>query len=81
MTKKVRVYSSENCPYCVHLKDFLKEHDIKFEEVDVGKDQEAAMEMVNKTGQMGIPVIEIGDKIIIGFDKEEIKKELGIKEK
>lgn len=77
---KVKVYSTPVCPYCVMAKDFLREHKIDFEDIDVAKDREAAKAMIEKSGQMGVPVIEIEDKIIIGFNKEEIKKALGIKE-
>ncbi len=77
---KVKVYSTNTCPYCVVAKEFLKDHKIEFEEVNVQEDQEAAREMVAKTGQMGVPVIEINGKIIIGFDKEAVKRELKIKE-
>jgi len=73
---KIIVYSTENCPYCHQLKDFLKEHNIKFTGIDVSKDQEKAKEMIEKSGQMGVPVMDIDGKIIIGFDKEKIKKEL-----
>ena len=76
----VKVYSTAVCPYCVMAKDFLKEHGIEFEDIDVSKDRAAAREMIEKSGQMGVPVIEIGDKIIIGFNKPEMIKALGIEE-
>ena len=57
-------------------KDFFSERKIEFEEIDVSKDQEKAEEMVKLSGQMGVPVIKIGDKIIIGFDKEKIESVL-----
>jgi len=60
-------------------KDFLKANKVKFEDIDVEADAEAAKEMVEKTGQMGVPVIDIDGKIIIGFDKEALKKALKIK--
>ena len=60
------------------LKDFLKGRNIPFENVDVGADREAAQEMMAKSGQMGVPVVDIEGKIIVGFKKEEIIKELGI---
>lgn len=78
-SKKVIVYSTQTCPYCFMVKDFLKEHKVKFEDIDVGRDPFKAQEMIKKSGQMGVPVVEIGKKIIVGFDKEAIKKELGIK--
>ncbi len=77
---KVRVCSSKTCPYCTMEKDFLKQNKIEFEDVDVSDDQKAANEMVKKSGQMGVPVTEIdGKTIIVGFDKEKLKKILGIK--
>ena len=76
---KVKVYSTKMCPFCVLAKEFLKAHNVKFEEVDVGEDQEAAQEMIEKSGQMSVPVIEIGKKIIVGFNQERLKKELKIK--
>jgi glutaredoxin-like YruB-family protein len=73
---KVKVYSTPTCPYCHMAKDFLKEHKIEFEDINVAEDHNAAKEMIEKSGQMGVPVIEIGDEIIVGFDKEKIKKAL-----
>jgi glutaredoxin len=61
------------------VKDFLTENKIKFKEIDVGKDRKAAIEMVNKSGQTGVPVIDIDGTIIIGFDRDAIKKVLKIK--
>ncbi len=77
MAKTVKVYTTSTCPYCTMVKTFLKEKNITFEEVDVGRDRIAAKEMVDKTGQMGVPVVEIDGKIIVGFDKEVISRELG----
>ena len=76
---RVKIYSTPTCPYCHMAKDFLKENGISFEDIDVAQNHEAAHEMVEKSGQMGVPVIEINGKIIIGFDREAIKKELGLK--
>lgn len=67
------------CPYCDSLKIFLKEHDIEFEELNI-EDEKIAQELVTKTNQIGIPVIEIDDKIVIGFDKQKICQLLKIKE-
>ena len=71
---KVKVYSTSTCPWCHKAKDFLKEKNVKFEDIDVGADQKAANEMLEKSGQMGVPVIDIDGKIIVGFDKEEMEK-------
>lgn len=78
MAKKVTVYSTSTCPYCHMLKDFLKEKNIVFEDIDVGADPVKAKEMIKKSGQMGVPVTEIDGKIITGFNKEAISQELGI---
>ncbi len=75
---KVKVYTTPACVYCVTLKKFLEEKKIEFEEVDVSKDKTAADEMVEKSGQMGVPVVEIGEKIIVGFDRDKIIEALGI---
>jgi len=78
--KKVRVFSTPGCPYCYTLKEFLKEHGIEFEDIDVSTNEEAAKEMIEKSGQMGVPVVEIDGQIVIGFDKEKICQLLNIKE-
>lgn len=78
MAKKVIVYSTPSCPYCIMAEDFLKEHKIKFEHVDVSKNQERAQEMVEKSGQMGVPVIDVDGEIIVGFDQEKLEKALGL---
>ncbi len=75
---KVKIYSTSSCPYCDMAKDFFKQNGIEFEEVDVGNDREAAIEMIDKSGQMGVPVIDIDGKIIIGFNAKEIKKALNL---
>ncbi|MBL7100496.1 MAG: NrdH-redoxin [Nanoarchaeota archaeon] len=77
---KIKIYSTKTCTYCTMEKDFLKEHNIEFEEIDVSENQDAANEMVKKSGQMGVPVTEIDDEIIVGFDKERLKELLDIKE-
>lgn len=78
--KKVRVFSTISCPYCVILKQFLNDKKIEFEDINVGENEEARKEMIEKTGQMGVPVIEIDNEIVIGFDKIKISELLGIKE-
>jgi len=69
---KIKVYSTPSCPYCVTLKEFLKEHNFDFEDIDVSSNQEAAEEMMRKSGQMGVPVVDIDGEIIVGFDKGNI---------
>lgn len=76
----VKVYSTPTCPYCVTLKVFLKENNIEFEDIDVSQNKQALDEMVKKSGQMGVPVAEIDDQIVVGFDKEKISQLLNIKE-
>ena len=73
---KIKVFSTPTCPYCHMLKDYLKDKKVEFEDIDVAADQEAAQEMIKKSGQMGVPQIEINGKIIVGFDKPAIEKEL-----
>lgn len=74
----VKVYSTPTCPYCVRAKQFLKDNNISYQDYDVGKDEAMAGEMIEKSGQMGVPVLDIDGKIIVGFDKEAIKKALGL---
>jgi len=77
---KVKIFTTISCPYCLTLKEFLREHKIEFEEIDVSKDEMAAKEMIEKSGQMGVPVTEIDGQIVVGFDKEKISKLLNIHE-
>ncbi len=76
---KVKIYSTPTCPYCVTLKEYLKDKGIGFEDLNVAVDLQARKEMVDKSGQMGVPVVDIDGEIIIGFDKEKINKSLSIK--
>jgi len=75
----VKVYSTPTCPWCHKVKEFLKENKIKFKDIDVASDQKAAKEMIKKSGQTGVPVTEVNGEIIIGFDKDALKKALKIK--
>jgi|TARA_Y100000310_G_C20697277_1_gene826604 glutaredoxin-like YruB-family protein len=75
---KVIIYSTETCPWCIKVKEFLKENKIPFTNKDVGSNQKNAKEMIEKSGQQGVPVVDIGGKIIVGFNEEKIKKALGI---
>jgi len=77
---KIRIFSTPSCPYCVTLKEFLKDKGFDFEDIDVSQDQKALDEMVERSGQMGVPVVDIDGQIIIGFDKEKINQLLNIKE-
>jgi glutaredoxin-like YruB-family protein len=73
---KVIVYSTSTCPYCVMAKNWLKEKKVEFEDVNVGINQDRAREMIDKSGQMGVPVIDIDGAVIIGFDKPKMETEL-----
>ena len=78
MAKKVTVYSTSTCPFCIRAKQYLKDNNIEFAYFDVGADHAKAEEMMKKSGQMGVPVIDIEGEIIVGFDKEKIRESLGI---
>ncbi|MFH1245389.1 MAG: glutaredoxin domain-containing protein [Candidatus Omnitrophota bacterium] len=78
MGKKVTVYSTPACPYCVRVKQFLKDNNVKFVDIDVASDQNAAQQMIERSGQMGVPVVDIDGEIIVGFDKSKISSALGI---
>jgi glutaredoxin-like YruB-family protein len=75
---KVTVYSTNSCPWCHKAKEFLSANKIEFENKDVGEDAAARDEMIEKSGQAGVPVLDIDGKIIVGFDQEAIKKELNL---
>lgn len=72
----IKVYSTKTCPYCKLTKDFLTEKGVAFTEIDVAEDPAAANEMVKKSGQMGVPVIEINSDIIVGWNKNALEEAL-----
>ncbi len=74
MEKKVIVYTTAACPYCIMVKRFLESQGIPYEEKRVDTDKNAAMEMIEKSGQMGVPVTDVGGEIIVGYDPSRIKK-------
>ncbi len=74
----VKVYSTPTCPWCTVAKKYLSSKNIAFEEVDVSNDRTAAMELVRKSGQRGVPVIEIGDNVVVGFDQSRIDSLLNL---
>jgi len=76
---KVIVFSTPTCSYCNLAKRYFREKNIKFTDVDVSRDQNAARDMVKRTGQTGVPVILINNKAIVGFDKPKINQLLNIK--
>ena len=75
---KIRVYSTPTCSHCRDLKRFLDEKGIEYEEIDVSRERDAAKEMVEKSGQLGVPVMDVDGKIVVGFDREKVKETLGI---
>ncbi len=74
----VTVYSTPTCGYCVAAKRYLKQRSIAFRDVDVSRDARAAAEMVRKSGQSGVPVIDVNGKAIVGFDKARLNAALGL---
>ncbi len=78
MAKSVKVYSTPSCPFCIRVKEFLKDNGVEYEDIDVSVNQDKVQEMVQKTGQMGVPVLDIEGNIVIGFDKEKISQLLGL---
>ena len=68
----VKVYTTDSCPWCVKVKNYLKSKNVVFEEVNVAEDMIAREEMLKKSKQMGVPVLDIDGTIIIGFDKPTI---------
>ena len=78
MQKNVKVYSTPTCPFCIRAKQFLKDSSVAFTDIDVSENEDKAQEMISKSGQMGVPVLDIDGQIIIGFDKDRIKEALGL---
>jgi glutaredoxin-like YruB-family protein len=76
---RVIIFTTPTCAFCNAAKRYLRERGIKFKEVDVSRDPAAARDMVRRSGQHGVPVIDIGGKIVVGFDRPKINHLLGIK--
>lgn len=76
---KVTIYTTPTCVYCKMTKAFFKENNVQYEEKDVSTDRATADEMIQKSNQMGVPVIDIDGKILVGFDKEGLSQLLNIK--
>jgi glutaredoxin 3 len=74
----VKMYTTPTCHFCQDAKKFFKENDVEYEEVDVSQNEEARNEMIEKSGQFGVPVIDVDGEIIVGYDKPELKKVLKI---
>ena len=77
-TKKIEIYSTPTCHFCHMAKDWLTEKKVAFNDYNVGEDMVKRKEMVDMTGQLGVPVIKIGDEVMIGFNPEQMAKILGI---
>jgi glutaredoxin-like YruB-family protein len=75
----VKVYSTPVCPWCNRAKEYLKKNNVKFTDISVAGNQAASQEIIKKSGQMGVPVIDVDGKIIVGYDEEELKKALNVK--
>jgi glutaredoxin-like YruB-family protein len=76
--KQVTIYTTPTCHFCQQAKAFFKENNVEYSEIDVAADQSKAQEMVTRSGQMGVPVIFIGDDMVIGFDEGRIRSLLGL---
>ena len=76
--QNVTIYSTPTCGYCRLAKQFFQEHGVEYVEKDVAADANAREEMLKKTNQMGVPVIEVGDSIVIGFYEPKLRELLGI---
>ncbi len=76
---RVLLFSTSTCSWCRRAKRYLKERRVPFKEINIERDPDAAREIVRKTGQTGVPVIKIGNRWIVGFDREKIDKELARK--
>ena len=72
----VKIYTTSTCPWCKKAKEFFKDNNIKYDEVDVTTNEKGRDEMIEKSGQMGVPVIDVNGTIIIGFDVEKLKSAL-----
>lgn len=76
--KPVTIYSTPTCHFCHMAKDYFTENKVAFTDYDVAHDLAKRQEMIQKSGQMGVPVIMIGDEIVVGFDKEKLASTLGL---
>ncbi len=78
MEKNVTIYSTPTCHFCKMAKDFFAEKNIPFTNYDVATDATKRAEMIELTGQLGVPVIVINDEIMVGFDREKLARKLGV---
>ncbi|OGN30690.1 MAG: NrdH-redoxin [Candidatus Yanofskybacteria bacterium RIFCSPLOWO2_02_FULL_43_10b] len=78
MNQKIQIYTTPACPYCHMAKEYFKSKNLPYEEYDVLKDLQRRQEMVQESGQMGVPVIKIGGQVVIGFNKGKINELLDL---
>ncbi|NQV93446.1 glutaredoxin family protein [Candidatus Kaiserbacteria bacterium] len=78
MDKQIIIYSTPTCHFCQLTKEFLKENNVEFTDYNVAEDMEKRQEMVEKSGQMGVPVIFIGEDMFVGFDKDKLSEAIGL---
>ena len=71
---EVTIYSTPVCQFCQAAKEFFEANDVEYTEVDVAADAEKRQEMIEMTGQMGVPVIRVGDDVVVGFDEDKLKE-------
>lgn len=79
MANRVVIYTTPECVYCKMTKEFFKKNNVVYEEKDVSTDEKARDEMIEKSGQLGVPVIDVDGKIVVGFDKEKLSEILELK--
>ncbi|MBS3080230.1 glutaredoxin family protein [Candidatus Pacearchaeota archaeon] len=77
---KIIIYGTDSCPWCHKAREFMKEHKVKFTDKNVGEDRKVAEEMIKKSGQQGVPVIDVDGEIIVGFDEDRLRSLLKIKD-
>lgn len=75
---KVTIYSTQTCPYCIKAKEFFKEHKVEYQEFDVSRNEAVLQDMIDKSGQLGVPVIDIDGKIVVGYNKPKLTELLGL---
>ncbi len=78
MDTQVTIYSTPSCHFCHAAKEFFDANNVKYEDVDVAADLERRKEMIDMTGQMGVPVIRVGDDVVVGFDETKLRELLSI---
>lgn len=71
---KIKIYSTETCPWCAKTREFFKKYNIKFQDIDVSSNTKARDEMIKKSGQLGVPVIDIDGKILVGYNESALRK-------